>query len=58
MRYGLITGVLAVALSLGACGVRGDLELPPARVDAAAPDGAAAEAERKPERAFILDPLL
>ena len=65
MRYGVLTGLVACALLLGACGVRGDLEPPPqaaviadAPADTPADVSGTGEVGRKPGRRFILDPLL
>jgi predicted small lipoprotein YifL len=55
----ILAGVLVAAVGLSACGRRGPLEAPPgaaaAPADPAAPQG---DAIPKPDRPFILDPLL
>ncbi|MEM7567190.1 MAG: lipoprotein [Pseudomonadota bacterium] len=53
--------LIACGLTVAACGVRGDLELPPRAVASQAGADAGADAApeaRKPERPFLLDPLL
>jgi predicted small lipoprotein YifL len=57
----LVTGLLVAGLTLSACGRKGGLEPPPGAkaADAAlADDPVEAEKAAKPDRPFILDPLL
>lgn len=59
-RFAFIAVVLVCA-GLASCGVRGALEPPPRAVvdgDARVAPLAGEDAERKPGRRFILDPLL
>ncbi len=56
MSYRVLAVLIGCALALAACGVRGDLELPPQTV--AAPGADDMQQVRKPERPFLLDPLL
>ena len=50
--------VLAEAIGLAACGRKGPLEPPPSAVSATAPEAEAPAAPPKPDKDFILDPLL
>lgn len=56
----VIIGAVAAAIGLSACGRRGPLEPPPtAAATAAIPDDEAEEAKpAKPDRTFVLDPLI
>ncbi len=59
----MLVGLLAVSVGLSACGRKGALEAPVGSI-AAKDDGMAAaatdeeKAKQKPDKAFILDPLL
>jgi len=57
----LVAGVLTAALALSGCGRKGPLEPPAAAVKTAVPadaDTAKDTGIEKPDRPFILDPLL
>jgi predicted small lipoprotein YifL len=50
--------VLAAAVGLAACGRKGPLEAPPNAVTATAPQPEGVAVPPKPDKDFILDPLL
>lgn len=58
----MVTGVLVAGLALSACGRRGALEAPPSAAaidsDLVIEDPVEADKAGKPDRSFILDPLL
>jgi predicted small lipoprotein YifL len=56
----MIVGMLVAGMALSACGRKGPLEPPPgaSATDSGAEDSVEAKKAAKPDRPFVLDPLL